>query len=301
MGRWATTVPRVLGEAGESPTSGLGLWLAPAGVSIAPPAVEDLAQLGGVLEANGFDWLWLSDPAPGDRPAAEVAYEPFTLAGALASVTDRLRLGVVPSRDRLPSMLVKLATTLDVISHGRAGLALRIDEPQRADAVDRAAEGLQVCRTMFDDDRPTFAGRFYRVDGAVNRPRPSRPGGLPMVLFADDGGLSPTSSSLPNMAPLVDGLVVGGDPRSTTGWVERIREVAPAGGHVGHGVSLIWATPPVAAPGDPVDPTQMEDLADQVRRQRTAGVRGILVRMAGFPAPEVLAEIAGWLGDPVGS
>jgi alkanesulfonate monooxygenase SsuD/methylene tetrahydromethanopterin reductase-like flavin-dependent oxidoreductase (luciferase family) len=35
---------------------------------------------------------------------------------------------------------------------------------------------------MFTEDAPSFAGRFYRIDGAINRPRPVQRGGPPILI-----------------------------------------------------------------------------------------------------------------------
>jgi hypothetical protein len=119
------------------------------------------------------------------------------------------------------------------------------------------------------------------------------------MLFVDDGGLSPQSSTLPIVASLVDGLVLGGDPRSTAGWADRLRGAVAPAGHLVGGISLMWATPPLAGSGDPLD-AAMAGLAEEARQQRLAGAGAIIVRMAGLPPPEAVAEIAARLGGPVG-
>ena len=72
-----------------------------------------------------FEHAWLWDhmvPLRGDVRGA--ALEAWTLLGALAAQTQRLRLGVMVTSNRLrnPALLAKMAATVDVISGGTAGL-----------------------------------------------------------------------------------------------------------------------------------------------------------------------------------
>jgi alkanesulfonate monooxygenase SsuD/methylene tetrahydromethanopterin reductase-like flavin-dependent oxidoreductase (luciferase family) len=88
---------------------------------------------------------------------------------------------------RNPSLLAKSVTTLDVISGGRAMLGLGaawnedehrglgFDFPPIGQRMDRLDEALTICRAMFTEDRPTFEGRYYRIERAVNSPRPICP------------------------------------------------------------------------------------------------------------------------------
>src|SRR5713101_3486472 len=69
-----------------------------------------------------FEHAWLWDhmvPLRGDVRGA--ALEAWTLLGALAAQTQRLRLGVMVTSNRLrnPALLAKMAATVDVIADGR--------------------------------------------------------------------------------------------------------------------------------------------------------------------------------------
>ena len=71
-----------------------------------------------------------------------------------------------------------MATTLDVISHGRAicGLGaawydvehvgLGFDYPRDGVRLDMLEEALQICRAMFTEETPSFTGEHYRIDRA---------------------------------------------------------------------------------------------------------------------------------------
>jgi F420-dependent oxidoreductase-like protein len=95
---------------------------------------------------------------------------------------------------RNPALLAKMATTLDVISGGRAILgigaawyeeehaALGFDFPPVGERMRRLEEAVQICRAMFTEDAPSFTGEHYRIEGAKNLPRPLQPGGPPILV-----------------------------------------------------------------------------------------------------------------------
>jgi alkanesulfonate monooxygenase SsuD/methylene tetrahydromethanopterin reductase-like flavin-dependent oxidoreductase (luciferase family) len=99
---------------------------------------------------------------------------------------------------RNPALLAKTVTTLDAISKGRAvlgiGAAWNESEhrgygfafPPIGERMDRLDEALTICHLMFTEERPTFAGRFYRIDEALNSPRPVQAGG-PRILIGGGG------------------------------------------------------------------------------------------------------------------
>ena len=72
--------------------------------------------------ADAYEGGWLFDhfypPRAGQRAAI---FEAWTLLASLAAVTERLRLGVMVSSNtfRHPSLLAKMAITVDQVSQGR--------------------------------------------------------------------------------------------------------------------------------------------------------------------------------------
>jgi alkanesulfonate monooxygenase SsuD/methylene tetrahydromethanopterin reductase-like flavin-dependent oxidoreductase (luciferase family) len=48
--------------------------------------------------------------------------------------------------------------------------------------MERLEEALQICRAMFSEETPSFDGRYYSIDAALNRPRPIRPEGIPILV-----------------------------------------------------------------------------------------------------------------------
>ena len=130
----------------------------------------------------------------------EPMLEGWSVLNALARETKRVRLGTLVSgvTYRNPALLAKMATTLDVISGGRAilglGAAWNEDEhiafgydfPQVKERMDRLEEALRIARGMFAGERPTVDGRYHRVDSVINMPAPVQPGG-PRILVGGGG------------------------------------------------------------------------------------------------------------------
>jgi alkanesulfonate monooxygenase SsuD/methylene tetrahydromethanopterin reductase-like flavin-dependent oxidoreductase (luciferase family) len=52
--------------------------------------------------------------------------------------------------------------------------------------MDRLEEAVTIARAMFEDDRPSFEGRYYRIENALNVPRPIQPRG-PRILVGGGG------------------------------------------------------------------------------------------------------------------
>lgn len=157
------------------------------------------------IERLGFDSVWSNDhlfPAAGtgadtaDAPAGPVFEGWLTLAG-FAAETSRVPLGVLVSGAgyRNPGLLVKMATTLDHISGGRAmlglgagwhereHLAFGFDYPRLGDRISRLEEQAAAIRALLDGEELTVHGRFVEMDRARNLPAPIQPR-LPLVIGA---------------------------------------------------------------------------------------------------------------------
>jgi alkanesulfonate monooxygenase SsuD/methylene tetrahydromethanopterin reductase-like flavin-dependent oxidoreductase (luciferase family) len=139
---------------------------------------ERVAAIAIQAEESGFDTVMVMDhfyqlPALGapDQPMLEA----YTLLGAIAARTSRVRLGTLVTGNtyRNPALLAKIVTTLDVVSGGRALLRERLD---------RLEEALEIIRAMLRGERPSFEGRYYRTSEALNVPAPLRPGGPPILI-----------------------------------------------------------------------------------------------------------------------
>ncbi len=154
-------------------------------------------------EAAGFDMVTVMDhlyQIRGIGPETEPMLEAYTTLAAIATQTTRVKLGTLVTgvTYRNPALLVKEVTTLDVISKGRAifgiGAAWNEDEhkgygfefPPIGRRMDRLDEALTIARLMFSEDRPSFEGKHYRIERALNVPRPIQPGG-PKILVGGGG------------------------------------------------------------------------------------------------------------------
>jgi F420-dependent oxidoreductase-like protein len=160
---------------------------------------ERVAAIATTAETSGFDSVWVMDhlfQIPGIGKVDEPMFEAYTLLGALAARTRRARLGTMVTgvTYRNPALLAKEVTALDVLSGGRAVLGigaawfeaehdgLGFAFPPLGERFDRLEEALIICRAMFTEDAPSFEGRFYRIQGAINRPRPVHRGGPPILI-----------------------------------------------------------------------------------------------------------------------
>jgi F420-dependent oxidoreductase-like protein len=160
---------------------------------------DRVADIAVTAEQSGFDAVWVMDhfyqiPFVGQR--TEPMLEAFTILAGLAARTSATSLGTMVTgvTYRNPALLAKIVTTLDVVSSGRAilgiGAAWNEDEhrsygfdfPPVKERMDRLEEALQVCRAMFTEESPTFSGRYYRIEEALNFPRPIRPNGIPILV-----------------------------------------------------------------------------------------------------------------------
>lgn len=147
-----------------------------------------LAAQARAAEGAGFDLVTTMDhfhQPPLIGPPTGPMLEAYTLLGALAAVTSRVRLSTMVTGNtyRNPAMLAKMITTLDVISGGRAVLGIGAgwhEEEHRGygfdfgtirERFDRLEEALEIILPMLRGGRPTFKGTWYRTEGAINEPR----------------------------------------------------------------------------------------------------------------------------------
>jgi F420-dependent oxidoreductase-like protein len=160
---------------------------------------ERVAEMAVAADETGFDSLWVMDhfyQLPMLGGPANPMLEGYTLLGALAARTARVRLGTLVTgvTYRNPALLAKEVTTLDVISRGRAILgigaawhdvehqAYGFPFPPIRERMDRLEEALEICRRLFTEERPSFTGQYYRIEAAYNLPRPIQKGGPPVLI-----------------------------------------------------------------------------------------------------------------------
>jgi F420-dependent oxidoreductase-like protein len=169
------------------------------------PGIPDDQLFGHVVaqaqaaEAAGFELVTVMDhfyQIRGVGPETDPMLESYSALAGIAARTEKVRLGTLVAgvTYRNPAMLAKQVTSLDVISGGRAifgiGAAWNEDEhigygwdfPPIGGRMDRLGEALTIARLMFTEDRPSFEGRHFRIDQALNVPRPIQAGGPPIMI-----------------------------------------------------------------------------------------------------------------------
>ena len=166
----------------------------PGGPVAIRPTLTAIAQSA---EANGFASLWVMDhllQLPEDTGLGgpeQPMLEAYTTLGFLAAATDRIALGPMVGNAvlRTPGLLVKAATTLDVLAgdrptyfavgagwYEREATGLGLPFPPRAERFERLEETLRIARAMFAGDRTPIDGRHHRLAEPINLPAPlSRP------------------------------------------------------------------------------------------------------------------------------
>src|SRR3979411_1336162 len=164
---------------------------------------DRVVELARAAEAAGFDLVTVMDhfyQIAGIGAEEEPMLEGYTTLGALARETSRVRLATLVTgvTYRNPALVAKMVATLDVISKGRAicGMGAAWNElehigygfefPPIRERMDRLDEALTIIKLMFTQERPSFAGTHYRIDRALNNPRPLQPGG-PKVMVGGGG------------------------------------------------------------------------------------------------------------------
>lgn len=149
------------------------------------PTVAAQAQ---EAEKAGFDTVLVMDhfyQLPGLGTPDEPMLEAYTTLGALAGLTSTIQLSTLVTGNtyRNPAMLAKTVTTLDVISGGRAVLALgagwyELEHEEMGyeygtfgQRFERLDEALQIISPMLHGERPQLDGKWYTAKGPRNYPR----------------------------------------------------------------------------------------------------------------------------------
>jgi F420-dependent oxidoreductase-like protein len=157
---------------------------------------EDWVRLAGLAERHGLEGLFRSDHYTAIiRPDADALDAWTTLAG-LAAVTERIRLGtlVSPATFRHPSVLARMAVTVDHISQGRMDVGMgagwyerehvahgfpSLDAKQRFELF---AEQVEIVVRSWTEDSFDHSGPSYELVAQTALPRPFQKPHPPLVL-----------------------------------------------------------------------------------------------------------------------
>ena len=296
----------------------LGILLPTRGLVMRDEAPKDanlVLEMARRAEAAGLDSVWV-----GDSLTAKPRMEPITTLAAIASVTERVRLGtaVLLGALRHPVLLAQMVGSLDLFSRGRTILAVgaggAFNEAQQQEwsvaGVDprsrgrRLEEVMQVVKGLRTGHLESFRGRHFDLENVSMRPVPVQEGGVP-VLFACHLRAG-REAQFRRAARLGDGFISISEPPSEFAEVgRRVAKYASEYGRDPAGMERVFYMTvnlnknPAEAEREadqwirmyygvniwrdlwgPWGPT--ESLADAIRAYEAAGATTVIVRFASF-------------------
>ncbi len=158
-----------------------------------PGQFKEIIALAQTAEQAGLDSVWV-----GDSLTAKPRLEPLSTLTAVASNTERVRLGtaVLLPALRHPALLAHQAATVDFISGGRlilgAGVGGAFNDAQRqewrsagVDARTRASrfeEVVEIVKRLTSGETVEFSGRHFSLDGVSIAPKSPQDGGVPFLI-----------------------------------------------------------------------------------------------------------------------
>lgn len=195
-----------------------------AAISDPVQAYETMTSVAQTAEEVGFDAIWLVDhfhTIP--EPSQEVTFESWTTTAALARDTKTIRVGqmVTCNGYRNPALLAKMASTLDVLSHGRLNFgigagwyehefrAYGYEFPDGPERLRQLREAVQIILAMWTQDEANFEGSYYHVRGAINQPKGVQKPHIPLLIGGDGEKVT-----LKLVAQYADACNVAEDPAS---------------------------------------------------------------------------------------
>jgi F420-dependent oxidoreductase-like protein len=192
----------------------------PGGTAVIRPKLKEIVT---TAEASGFYSLWVMDHYYQIKGLFGEAYtdpmmESYTTLGYFAGLTEKAYLGVLVTGViyRHPSVLMKMANTLDILSGGRAyfgigaawyeeeAIGYGIPYPSTAERFEMLEDNLQLAKALWAGDETSFEGQHVSAPAITNNPRPlSEP--HPRILI---GGTGP-KKTLRMVAQYADACNIG--------------------------------------------------------------------------------------------
>jgi F420-dependent oxidoreductase-like protein len=188
-------------------------------------AYETMTRAAQLADECGYETIWLGDHFrlqtlhKGERDE-DLWFECWTTTAALARDTKRVRIGqtVTCNGYRNPALLAKMASTVDVLSHGRLnfGIGAGWDEqeyraygyeyPDAPERLRMLREAVQVILAMWTQEEAEFLGKYYQIRGAINQPKGVQKPHIPLLI-----GGSGEKVTLKLVAQYGDACDVSGD------------------------------------------------------------------------------------------
>ena len=195
---------------------------------------QDVSQITDTLknlitkaENSGIDSFWVMDHFHQiqfvGRPE-EPMLEGWTVISMLAAITTKIKLGTLVTGViyRYPSVLAKIAATLDVLSKGRLFMgigagwneqessAYGISFPSNQERMLRLEEAIQVIRKMWTEEPyASFNGKYYQIRNAYCNPKPIQKPSPPILI-----GGSGERKTLKIVAKYADACNLFGSPET---------------------------------------------------------------------------------------
>ena len=263
-----------------------------------------LARIARQADDVGFDSIWVMDHFFQIRSVGkteEPMLEGWTTLGFLAAHTTRARLGLMVGgvHYRHPGLWVKAATTLDVLSGGRAWLgigaawneeesrALGFPFPPLGERFEMLEETLQIAHGMWEGERGTeeaFDGRQFHAGRLLNSPQSlSRPS-VPIMIGG--GGEKKT---LRLVAQYADACNVFGTPEGIARKYAILRRALRRGRARPERDRALDPPEPVDLGRRPAAGTMSPaQVVDRFGELADAGAQHIIVGMRGLPDPAAL-------------
>lgn len=190
-----------------------------------PAALHDqLAAIAHTADDAGFSFITVMDhffQIGVQGPVEMEMLEGYSALAYLAGATKHVRLGTMVTgvTYRHPGVLIKTATTLDVLSGGRAflglgaawfereHLGLGVPYPPLKERFERLEETLQIAHHMFAANTEPYQGRHYHLAEPLLKPAPLSQPRIPILV-----GGSGEQKTLRLVAQYADGCNLFGDP-----------------------------------------------------------------------------------------
>jgi len=198
---------------------------------------DSLRNLVTRAENIGFDSFWVMDHFHQiqfvGRPE-EPMLEGWTIISMLAGITTKIKPGTLVTGIiyRYPSVLAKVAATLDVLSKGRlymgigAGwneqesLAYGISFPSNQERMLMLEEAIQIIRKMWTEEPyASFNGKYYQIHNAYCNPKPIQKPSPPILV-----GGSGERKTLKIVAKHADACNLFGSPETVRKKLDILKE-----------------------------------------------------------------------------
>jgi F420-dependent oxidoreductase-like protein len=169
---------------------------------------EKLAEIAKAADENGFYSLWVMDHlfqlgtqyGTVHGPVKAAMLEGYSTIAYLAALTRRIKVGLMVTCNffREPGLLIKTASTIDILSGGRTyfgigagwfereAKGLGFSFPPLKERFERLEETLQIAKQMWQGDMTPYNGKYYHLVEPINNPQPlSKP--HPPIMIGGEG------------------------------------------------------------------------------------------------------------------